>query len=550
MSPNARPAATRLRSRPLVAILLLTLALAGVLTYEAWDAARRHRSSAERTLREYASFAAWEFNISVKEQLYSNLVWILAPIAHSEPQPIDVPLPSPAILAPAFAVKRAIRCEPELEPSLFRVDMFTGKVATHGTPLSREMSAWVRDTVLAEVRGGRYWRDYYYSAVFGTVNGERRSIVYQVKWDKGGRPIAAYGFEFCVRRFATPSIQAVLMKGAILPPTITQGSPNDSILSVVVRDGLGGELFRSKQSYRSPYHSTNTLNYFGGLTTEVTFRPDVADRMMIGGLPGSRLPLLLGVLALTLALVLTGLMQLRREDELQRLRSDFIASVSHELRTPLAQLRMFAETLLLGRVRSDQERTRSLEIIDQEARRLSHLVENILQFSRAERQTLQLNLVEQPLAPHVTEAVEVFGPVGRARRVTIETVLAAGLHARVDAGAMRQILLNLLDNAVKYGPVDQVVRVTLARAGDMARLMVDDEGPGIPTADRVRIWKAFQRLERDVNSAVAGSGIGLAVVCELVLSQGGKGWVEEAPGGRGARFVVEFPLTHEGEDPA
>jgi signal transduction histidine kinase len=103
---------------------------------------------------------------------------------------------------------------------------------------------------------------------------------------------------------------------------------------------------------------------------------------------------------------------------------------------------------------------------------------------------------------------------------------------------------------VKYGPVDQHVRVTLARAGGMARLTVDDEGPGIPVPDRLRIWKAFSRLERDVNSAVAGSGIGLAVVCELVLGHDGKGWVEEAPGGRGARFVIEIPMTSAGEENA
>jgi hypothetical protein len=206
MSPNARPAASRLRSRPLVVILLLTLVLAGVLTYEAWDAARRHRATAEQSLREYAAFAAWEFNSSVKEQLYSHLVWILAPIAHSEPQPSGVPLASPAILASAFDVKREYRCDPGLAPALFRVDIGSGAITTRGTEFSGGMSAWVRDTVLADVRGGRYWRDYLYSAIFGTVDGGRRSIVYQVKWDALDRPVAAYGFEFCMRRFATPSI--------------------------------------------------------------------------------------------------------------------------------------------------------------------------------------------------------------------------------------------------------------------------------------------------------------------------------------------------------
>ncbi len=534
-------AAARSRSRPLVAILLLTLLASGFLTYEAWDAARRHRAAAERTLREYAAFAAWEFNISVKEQLYSTLVWVLGPVRSMELHAPGAPLPSPEILA--GSVRPSYRCDADQPASLFRVDIGTRKLVPGGTPMSPAMNAWVRDTILADVTQGRYATDYNYAAVFGTVAGERRGVVYQVKWDARKRPVAAYGFEFCIRRFAPPNIQAVLLKGAVLPPSITQGMPNDSLFSVVVRDGMGGEIFRSKITYDGPYRAEHTLDYLGWLTTEVTFRPDIADRILIGGLPPSRSPLLLGVLVLMLGLVGMGITQLRREDELQRLRSDFVASVSHELRTPLAQVRMFAETLLLGRVRSDGERTRSLEIIDQEARRLSHLVENILQFSRAERQSLLLNRTVEDLAPHVHEAVEVFGPVARARRVTVEVTAEPGTRVLVDPGAVRQILLNLLDNAVKYGPAGQVVRVALSKADGHARITVDDLGPGIPAGDRVRIWKAFQRLERDVNSAVAGSGIGLAVVCELVLGMDGKGWVEEAPGGRGARFAIEFPFA-------
>jgi signal transduction histidine kinase len=541
MSPSARPGSSRSRSRPLIVILLLTLLVTGFLTYEAWDAARRHRAAAERTLREYAAFAAWEFNISVKEQLYSTLVWVLGPVRSMDLQPAGVPMRSPEILA--SSVRPSYRCDAEQPASLFRVDIAERRLFKGGTPMSPAMNAWVRDTILADVTNGRYERDYNYAAVFGTVAGERRGIIYQVKWDHLKRPAAAYGFEFCIRRFAPPNIQTVLLKGAVLPPSITGGLPNDSIFSVVVRDGMGGEIFRSPITYESRYRAENKLDYLGWLTTEVTLREDIADRILIGGLPASRSPLLAGVLMLMLALVAMGIMQLRREDELQRLRADFVASVSHELRTPLAQVRMFAETLLLGRVRSDTERTRSLEIIDQEARRLSHLVENILQFSRAERSALMLNRTEEELAPHVQEAVEVFGPVARARRVVVETAVAEGLRARVDAGAVRQVLLNLLDNAVKYGPAGQVVRVTLSKADGRARITVDDQGPGIPAGDRVRIWKAFQRLERDVNSAVAGSGIGLAVVCELVIGMDGKGWVEEAPGGRGARFAVEFPLA-------
>ena len=158
-------------------------------------------------------------------------------------------------------------------------------------------------------------------------------------------------------------------------------------------------------------------------------------------------------------------MQLRRESELARLRSDFIASVSHELRTPLAQVRMFAETLLLGRVRSEEERLRSLQIVDQEARRLTHLVENILQFSRAEREAIRLAPVPSELASQVREAVEAFAPVARSRHVVVQTALENDVVCVVDPAALRQILLNLLDNAVKYGPLGQTVTITLRRTG-------------------------------------------------------------------------------------
>jgi len=258
--------------------------------------------------------------------------------------------------------------------------------------------------------------------------------------------------------------------------------------------------------------------------------------------------MLLSLLALTAGLVVAALLQLRREYELSRLRADFVSGVSHELRTPLAQIRMFSETLLLGRVRSDDERERSLEIIDQEARRLTHLVENLLHFSRSERRLARLSPALAPLAPLVSEAAEGFAPLAAARGVTLCTELADGVVAPVDADALRQMLLNLLDNAVKYGPSGQTVTLALAVADGRARVSVDDEGPGIPAAERERIWDRFWRLERDRGSAVAGTGIGLSVVRELVALHGGRTWVEDAPASEhgdraGSRFVIELPLV-------
>jgi signal transduction histidine kinase len=201
---------------------------------------------------------------------------------------------------------------------------------------------------------------------------------------------------------------------------------------------------------------------------------------------------------------------------------------------------MFAETLLLERVRGPEERRRALEIVDREARRLTQLVENVMLFSRAERGVVELAPARQPLAPLVREVLEQLAPVAQGAGVRVSAALDGAAVAEVDADALRQVLLNLLDNAVKYGPRGQEVRVQLAAAGGVVRLAVEDEGPGVPADERRRVFARYQRLERDRRSAVAGMGIGLAVVEELVTRLAGRAWVEDGARG-GARFVVELP---------
>ena len=201
---------------------------------------------------------------------------------------------------------------------------------------------------------------------------------------------------------------------------------------------------------------------------------------------------------------------------------------------------MFTETLLLGRTRNEAERKRSLEIIDQEAKRLTALVDNVLSLSRAERGGAQLAPAATELAPTIREVVETFSQLPRSRSVEIRAELEPRLVATVDANAFRQILLNLLDNAVKYGPAGQRIVVGLAMFEEHARLWVDDEGPGIPVRERERVFEPFYRSSLHTDSRVTGSGIGLAVVRELAVMLNGRAWAEQAPNA-GARIIVEFP---------
>jgi signal transduction histidine kinase len=147
------------------------------------------------------------------------------------------------------------------------------------------------------------------------------------------------------------------------------------------------------------------------------------------------------------------------------------------------------------------------------------------------------------LAAVVRQAAEAFTPLAAARQVALRAEAPPTLAGNADADAVRQIVLNLLDNAVKYGPAGQTVTLSLQAVGGRARLIVDDEGEGIPPADRERIWERFFRLPRDRgSSSAAGTGIGLAVVRELSALHGGRAWVESAPTG-GARFIIDWPLT-------
>ena len=231
-----------------------------------------------------------------------------------------------------------------------------------------------------------------------------------------------------------------------------------------------------------------------------------------------------------------------RMHELGRLRADFTSSVSHELRTPLTQILLYAETIEMGRQRSPDKRAEAISVITRETRRLIHLVENVLQFSRAERSLTRVQLHPRALGDLVAEIVDAFVPVAESREMRVVLRQDDRVHARVDADAMRRVLLNLLDNAVRYGPPGQTVIVTVRRHGTWARILVEDEGPGVPVHHRGEIWRPFVRLDDRQAESVAGCGIGLAIVSELVARHGGRRGVGATRTG-GAAFFVELPAA-------
>lgn len=530
----------RSRSRFVIGVLVLTTALVGLLAYQALDAARLHRGVAERTLVEHAEFAAWEFSSALRRDLSTKALKDgLEVAARSEAKYTNRPLSSFA-----FADSLASLWEwPHVGEwhYLFRVDLVTGEVSSVGreTPTAAERG-WLRDSLAVHGRSA-YDNDWEMGTVIDPAadEGDGRAFVYRYYPKTGADAEVMYGYRADMAAWHD-IFEGVAEHGAVLPPAVTAGKPTNELMTLSIVGDDGSTLFSSAPTYASAYAATDTIGSgFPGLTVGVVLRPDVAETVLIGGLPRSRLPELLALLIATLGLIGAAIVQLRRENELAQLRIDFVSGVSHELRTPLAQIRMFAETLALGRVRNEDERKRSLDIIVKEARRLTNQVDNVLLFSRAERRVVELNLRPDDLSQLLLDFRESFGPVAEAAGARLRVAVLDGVWARVDPVAFPQAVYNLLDNAVKYGPKGQTIGLSLERSKGRIRIVVDDEGPGVPEADRERIWDAYHRLRRDRDSAISGSGIGLAVVKEVINLHGGRVWTEQGPAG--GRFVVELP---------
>jgi two-component system phosphate regulon sensor histidine kinase PhoR len=249
------------------------------------------------------------------------------------------------------------------------------------------------------------------------------------------------------------------------------------------------------------------------------------------------------LIALSLAIVLLGVAFLvyaqLKERRLNEIRSELLANVSHELKTPLSVVRMFSELLLTERVRDEAKRKQYLETILRESERLTGLIENLLDFSAIERGKEVYQFREGELTDVIARAADAFRSrheQGVELRVRADDALP---RVRYDEQGMLLVLMNLLDNAAKYGEPPFEVRLEMGRRHLYVR--VRDHGPGIPVEHHKRVFDRFFRL-RKPGSSVRGSGIGLSLVKRIVEAHGGKVWVE-TPEGPGALVCFSLPIT-------
>ena len=227
--------------------------------------------------------------------------------------------------------------------------------------------------------------------------------------------------------------------------------------------------------------------------------------------------------------------------ELEGVRQDFVANVSHELRTPLSLIKSTAETLLDGAKDDPAVATRFLEIIDKHANRLTLLIDDLLLLARLDSGRVEMKFQAWPLRDAAQDSLDDFGIMARARGVTLENAVPDDLIARADPERLRQVLSNLIDNAIKYGRPEG--RVTIGgRPLDEGRveLTVRDDGPGIPMEAKERVFERFYRVDKARSREQGGTGLGLAIVKNVMQAHGGEVHVESAPGA-GTTFFLTLP---------
>jgi signal transduction histidine kinase len=233
-----------------------------------------------------------------------------------------------------------------------------------------------------------------------------------------------------------------------------------------------------------------------------------------------------------------------RQLHLNELKSNFVSSVSHELRAPIASVRLLAEGLESGRIKEEPKRLEYFKFIVQECRRLSALIENVLDFSRIEQGRKQYEFEETDVAALIQKTIQVMQPYAGERGIRLATSGIAENHSiTADAHALQQALVNLIDNAVKHSPAGGVVSVGLERHASFVAIWVEDKGEGIPIEEQERIFQRFYRVGSELRRETQGVGIGLSIVKHIVEAHGGRVTVRSAPG-QGSRFVIELPALN------
>jgi signal transduction histidine kinase len=371
-----------------------------------------------------------------------------------------------------------------------------------------------------------------------------------------GRMLAARREEFCLVSYsALPNFRSEKtfyggfcwdlnsLKKEIFP-TILENLTKDTGLSLQVIDERGQNILTGKEELASKDSLSLSYRQFPFPWKLLVSQPAFSDLE----LTARRENFLYGVLlTFIVALMLMGafliVRDISRESETTRLKTEFVHNISHELKTPLTLIRLYGETLQRKEDLKKDERKEAYEIITKESERLSHLINNVLDFSRIEMGRKEFDFKKGNLAQIVRDTLESYRYHLEKKGFSVKKEIAEDLpEMNFDAEAVASVLVNLLSNAMKFSPKIKEVTIKLFRDNGNAVLQVADRGIGISPKDTSRIFNRFYRVKNEIVSEAGGSGLGLTLVKHIAEAHGGYIKVESEPG-KGSVFSVNFPLS-------
>jgi two-component system phosphate regulon sensor histidine kinase PhoR len=333
----------------------------------------------------------------------------------------------------------------------------------------------------------------------------------------------------------------------VLGPRLTSAS-GDEVTAAVLKAPRDSVVFSTASVAPADLLQRRNLWLFPGYSLGIATRGPTVEQ-----LGRSRFTLNLGLIILLDIILIAGAWlvyrSVRKEMDLVRLKSDFVSNVSHELRTPLSLIRMFAETLEMGRIRSEEKKQEYYATIVAETERLTRLVNNILNFSRMEAGRKEYHFAAVQLNDVVSDVLKTYGFHLQSEGFTPAISLDATLPpVKGDAGSISEAVINLIDNAVKYSGESKYLGITTGKVDRTLFIEIEDHGIGIPKDQQEKIFQTFYRVSTGLVHTVRGTGLGLTLVKHIMDAHGGNVRVDSIPG-KGSRFRLLFPLyTPTGEN--